>query len=195
MSFILGLTGPTGSGKSSLSKRAEELGFCVIDCDKVARKAAEDKSCKEELSKAFGSDIIDESGNLIRRKLAEKAFVSSDKTELLNNTVFPYIKNLLREEITSVKKEKILLDAPTLYESGMDGICDAVIAVLADKQLMLKRIIKRDNIDKAHAQLRINAGKPETYYREKTPYVIYNNGKIDELYKNFENTLNTIFGG
>lgn len=195
MSFILGLTGPTGTGKSSLSKRAEALGFFVIDCDKTARKAAEDENCKADLVKAFGEDILDEKGNLIRKSLAEKAFKTQEKTELLNKTIFPYITGLLNQEIKSAKREKILLDAPTLYESGMDSICDDTVAVLAEKELRLERIMARDNIDKAHALLRINAGKPEQYYKEKTKNILYNNGQINELYDNFEKILNTIFGG
>ena len=195
MSFILGLTGPTGSGKSSLRGKAEEKGFFVLDCDKTARKAVEIDECKAKLKSAFGEDIFDEKGNLIRPLLAEKAFKTHDKTELLNKTVFPFITNLLNEEIRLSKAEKILLDAPTLYESGMDSICDAVIAVLADEKIRLERIISRDNIEKSAAITRISAGKSEQYYKEKTPYIIYNNGEKEELYKHFENTINTIFGG
>ena len=195
MSFILGLTGPTGAGKSSLRKKAEQLGFYVIDCDKTARKAAEDENCKQDLKETFGDEIISENGDLIRSKLAEKAFCSPKKTELLNSIIFPYIKKLLSEEINGAKSEKILLDAPTLYESGTDALCDAVVAVLADKEERIKRIMARDKIEKEAALLRINAGKSEQYYKEKTPYILYNNGRLEEINKNFENTINTIFGG
>ena len=195
MSFILGLTGPTGAGKSSLREKAEEKGFHIIDCDKTARKAVEIDECKEKLKSVFGKDIFDEKGNLIRSLLAEKAFKTNEKTELLNKTVFPFITSLLKTEIKASKKEKILLDAPTLYESGMDSICDAVIAVLADEKIRLNRIMLRDSIEKSAALIRINAGKSKQYYKEKTPYIIYNNGAKEELYKHFENIINTIFGG
>ena len=195
MSFILGLTGPTGSGKSSLKTKAEEFGFYVLDCDKTARKAAEKEECKEELRKAFGKDIFDEKGDLIRSLLAEKAFKTKEKTELLNRTIFPFITKLIKEEIKASGRTKILLDAPTLFESGMDSICGAVVAVLADKETRLKRIMSRDKIEKEAALIRLNAGKSDEFYKEKTPYVIYNNGEIDMLYKSFEDILNTIFGG
>ena len=195
MSFILGLTGPTGSGKSALSKKATEKGFYVLDCDKIARKAVEIDECKEKLKSVFGKDIFDENRNLIRPLLAEKAFKTPIKTELLNRAIFPFITRLIEEEINASKAEKILLDAPTLYESGMDKICSAVIAILADKDIRLKRIISRDKIDETAALIRINAGKREDYYKEKTPYILYNNGEIEELYKNFENIINEIFGG
>ena len=192
MSYILGLTGPTGAGKSVLSKKASEMGFYVIDCDKTARKAVENKECLEALVLNFGKDILDENGRLIRAKLAEKAFASPDKTELLNCVIFPFITELILDEIRTSNKEKILLDAPTLYESGIDSICGSVLAVLADKELRQKRIIGRDKIEIDSAQLRIGAGKSDQYYKERTPYILYNNGDKKKLYDEFISILNTI---
>ena len=192
MSYILGLTGPTGAGKSVLSKKASEMGFYVIDCDKTARKAVENKECLEALVLNFGKDILDENGRLIRAKLAEKAFASPDKTELLNRVIFPFITELILDEIRTSNKEKILLDAPTLYESGIDSICGSVLAVLADKELRQKRIIGRDKIEIDSAQLRIGAGKSDQYYKERTPYILYNNGDKKKLYDEFISILNTI---
>ncbi|MBR6743070.1 MAG: dephospho-CoA kinase [Clostridia bacterium] len=192
MSYILGLTGPTGAGKSVLSKKAREMGFYVIDCDKTARKAVENKECLEALVLNFGKSILDEKGRLIRAKLAEKAFTSPDKTELLNRVIFPFITELILDEIRTSDKEKILLDAPTLYESGIDSICGAVLAVLADKNIRLERIVERDKIERNSAQLRIGAGKTDQYYKERTPYILYNNGDKQKLYDEFISILNTI---
>lgn len=195
MSFILGLTGPTGAGKSTISKKAEEKGFYIIDCDKTARKAAENPDCLKALALNFGKDILNESGQLVRPLLAERAFSSKEKTKLLNETIFPFINKLLSDEIGSAKAEKILLDAPTLYESGNDILCDVVIAVLADEETRLKRITERDNLDETSAKTRILAGKPNCFYEEKTPYVIYNNGDKKQLIEDFQNLLKEIIGG
>ena len=89
MKHIIGLTGPTGSGKSSFSALAEKKGVYVIDCDKIARQVTERGSeCLLKLAEVFGEDIIDEDGCLIRRLLAKKAFSSVKSTPafLINST-------------------------------------------------------------------------------------------------------------
>ena len=195
MKYVLGLTGPTGSGKSTLCKASQEMGFLVIDCDLLARKAVEQKDCLKALVKAFSKDILDKDGRLDRKALAQKAFINSDKTELLNKTILPFIVKLIEGEIVSSEKRKIILDAPTLYESGADRLCDAVCAVLSDKEKRILRIIARDNITKDEALLRINAGKTDEYYTSKTENIIYNDGNTEEFIMDFKNLLNSLIGG
>ena len=188
MSIVVGLTGPTGSGKSTASKTAEALGFKVIDCDKLARVAVEKgREGLTALVAVFGDDILNEDGFLNRKRLAQKAFSTKENTELLNKTLLPCIAKLIDVEI---KSDKVLLDAPTLFESGVDKDCDFTIAVLADSDIRLKRIIARDNIDEAAAKLRMSAGKTDDFYIEKADHILYNNGEIDELKKAFRLILN-----
>jgi len=192
--IIIGLTGPTGAGKSSLRNIAEDLGFKVIDCDKIARHVTEKgKPALEELSKAFGDDILFVDGTLNRKELAKKAFSSSERTMLLNETIFPFITKEIKAECD---KEKIILDAPTLFESGINSVCKSTIAVLADKEIRLKRIMARDEIDEETALIRMNAGKTEEFYLENADYVIYNNDDIvgvkNELSEILSNILKEI---
>lgn len=187
---IVGLTGPTGAGKSTLKDTARNLGFDVIDCDLTARKATENKNCLCELAKAFGGEILDKDGNLIRRNLAQKAFCSPDKTHLLNTIIFPYINSLIEEEILFLESNKVLLDAPTLFEAGADRLCDRVCAVLASENVRKERIISRDNISKQEALLRINAGKPDEYYKQKTRNIIYNDSDEKTLINLFTEFIN-----
>ncbi|MBQ8648569.1 MAG: dephospho-CoA kinase [Clostridia bacterium] len=173
MSIIIGLTGPTGSGKGSVSKTAEALGFKVIDCDTVARKATEKGSDGlKALTTAFGEDILFEDGTLNRRLLANKAFSSKEKTQLLNDTIFPFIIRLIKAEI---KDGDYILDAPTLFESGLDSICDRTVGVLADSEIRLKRIIERDKLTINDAKVRMNAGKSDEFYLKNADFIIYNN--------------------
>jgi len=195
MKFIVGLTGPTGSGKSTACRAAADLGFFVIDCDKTARKAAEDKNCLKALATAFGNDILNSDGSLNRKALAEKAFCNKEKTNLLNETIFPFVLEILKSEIEMTEEEKILLDAPTLFESGVDHLCNETCAILAYPEIRLKRILKRDNLDESQAKLRMSAGKSDEYYKGKTKHILYNNNREEELYEEFSNLLNSFIGG
>lgn len=188
MKFILGLTGPTGSGKTTLSKAAADLGYTVLDCDIIARKAAEQENTLAALTTAFGQDIL-EDGILNRKALAKKAFSSTNGTELLNKTMLPFVVELIKKEIENADSEKILLDAPTLYESGADSLCNAVIAVLADCGDRKARIISRDNLTEAEAQLRLTAGKNDNYYKDKTQHIIYNNGDKHAFIEDFKSKI------
>lgn len=188
---IIGLTGPTGSGKSALSKIAERLNYSVIDCDKVAREVSDETEIINKLADVFGNDIL-ENGVLNRKALASVAFATKEKTELLNSIMLPEISKKIEEIMNTLKvagKEYILLDAPTLYESGIDKKCDAVIAVLADEKVRKQRIIARDNLTEQQAMDRLSASKEDNFYKEKTVHILYNNGDFDEFSDSAEKIL------
>lgn len=176
MSFVVGLTGPTGAGKSSVTAVAEELGFKVIDCDRFARIAVEKGSDGlAAVVGVFGDDILNDDGSLNRASLAQKAFSTPSNTELLNQTLLPYVVKLINSEINT---ERVLLDAPTLFESGANSICNEVIAVISDEKTRKARIMERDGIDETAAELRMSAGKPEEFYIEKTDNIVYNDCEL-----------------
>ncbi len=185
---VIGLTGPTGAGKSSLCETAEKCGYKVIDCDIIARKAVENGTDGlKAVVKQFGEEILNGDGTLNRKKLAEKAFSSHENTEILNKTIFPFIIKLVEAEMAN--SDKILLDAPTLFESGIDKMCNKTVAVLADKKVRLARITERDGIDENAAILRMSAGKPDEFYKQNVDFILYNNGNLDELKLNFEKLI------
>ena len=179
MSFVVGLTGPTGAGKSSVTAVAENLGFKIVDCDKLSRVAVE-KGSKGLLAvvAAFGDEVLNDDKTLNRAVLAQKAFSTPENTELLNKTLLPYIMTLVKAELDC---DLVLLDAPTLFESGADSLCNEVIAVISDEKTRLDRIMARDNIDEEAALLRINAGKPDEFYIEKTNNIVYNDCELSVL--------------
>ena len=113
MSIIIGLTGPTGAGKSTAAAAAKSFGLQVIDCDKSARAATEKGTDGlKALVAAFGEEILLPDGSLDRRALAAAAFASPQKTELLNKTILPHIVKLVLAE---AEGKNVLLDAPTLF--------------------------------------------------------------------------------
>ena len=193
MSIIIGVTGPTGSGKSSLWDTARAAGFKVIDCDAVARSATEKgTNGLRALSEAFSDEILNADGSLNRKELARRAFKSREDTELLNKTILPFIAELVKNQADA---ERVLLDAPTLFESGINKICNKTVAILADKDLRLERIMSRDSIDRESALLRISAGKDDGFYKQNADYIIYNNGKIEVFTSQFKQIIDNILEG
>ena len=190
MSFVIGLTGPTGAGKSSVTDTAEELGFKIINCDLLARDAVRKGSDGlADVVKVFGECVLNTDGTLNRKKLAEIAFASPQDTELLNQTLLPHIVKLIRAQIDS---PYVLLDAPTLFESGADSLCDEVIVVLSDKKMRKARIMERDGIDEQAAELRINAGKDDDFYIQRTNNIVYNDCELSVLKLKIKKLLNKI---
>lgn len=190
MSIIIGLTGPTGAGKSSVANLCKEYGIKHIDCDVLARRAVEkDTDGLLAVVNVFGDDILNSDGTLNRKALAQKAFKTKENTELLNKTLLPFIKEILKKEIAG---DRVLLDAPTLFESGVNELCDKTVAVLSDKEIRLERIIKRDNLTESDALLRINAGKDDNFYKQNCDYVIYNNKDEHTFNVEFSNLLKEI---
>ncbi len=178
----IGLTGPSGTGKSSAGRVAETLGYKVIDCDKTAFKVSGFKEILIALEENFGDVVKD--GVLDRKALSIKAFSTPQNTEKLNNIMLPKITEEIEKEVADAKESGFkycLLDAPTLYESGADKTCKAVIAVLADEKIRAERIKKRDSLSDKALESRLKAGKPDSFYKEKTGHIIYNNGSEEEF--------------
>lgn len=190
MSFVIGLTGPTGAGKSSVTAVAENIGFKVIDCDRFARIAVEKGSDGlNAVVNAFGSEVLNADGTLNRKALAKLAFATPQKTELLNKTLLPHIVKLITAEIDA---PLVLLDAPTLFESGADSLCNETIVILCDEKTRKQRIMQRDGIDEAAAELRIKAGKPDEFYIEKTNNIVYNDCELSVLNLKIQKLLNKL---
>ena len=122
--IIIGLTGPSGAGKSIVSQVADEFNISVIDADKLSHNVTKNNlQCIAKLSETFGPQILNPDGSINRKALADIAFSSQKNTNLLNNATHPFIKVELLRHIEEVRKQKptaIILDAPTLFESGCD---------------------------------------------------------------------------
>lgn len=183
--LVVGLTGPIGSGKSSVCKIFVSRGYVVVDADRLAKKVVE-KGSKTlcELSEKFGFDVINEDGTLNRKMLAQKAFSSKENTELLNSITHPAILALVKKEIKENAENgntKIIYDAPQLFESGSDSLCDKVICVIAKKEKRIERVRKRDNMPYADIENRISVQYSDGFFTEKSDYIIENNTSLDEL--------------
>lgn len=192
--IIVGITGPTGAGKTVACETLTKLGAGVINADRVARAVTEKGSpVLAELAECFGSDILN-GGELDRKELARRAFVDAESTEKLNSVIFPYIIKRISEEIQSVGSSAnvVVLDAPTLFESGCDSLCDVTVAVLADAKHRLPRILHRDGLSETDADLRMSAGKTDDFYISRVDHVVVNDGTVQQLREKTECLYNQI---
>ena len=189
MAKVIGLTGQTGAGKSAVRMFLEEMGIACIDCDRVAREVtAVGSPALKALCEVFSSDILTPDKALDRKKLGSIVFSNKQKLELLNKTIFPFIIADIKQKISECEG-LVVLDAPTLFESGCDKLCDIKIAVVADRNIRLERIIARDGISKEDAENRINSQLSEEFFRDNCEVVIENNSNIDALEKTVKNLL------
>lgn len=173
--YVIGLTGPTGSGKTTVSRLLSQNGCYVIDADIVARKVVEKGSdCLNEIAGFFGSDIIDENGNLLRRKLGDIVFNDKAKLKALDNIIYPYIIKEITREIEGCASKIAVIDAPTLFESGCNKICDKVLVVTAEKELRLNRIVLRDNITYKQAEARANSQYSDEFFAKNADFIFDN---------------------
>lgn len=184
---VIGLTGPSGSGKGKIAKILSECGVEHINADTVYHNILIPPSpCLDELVESFGYSILNAGGQLDRRALAGIVFGKENeaKLEKLNSITHKYVCARIRQIIRyfdNISTKACVIDAPLLFESGLDSDCDLVISVLADKELRVQRIAERDGISYDDANLRICSQKPDGYYSEKSDIVIYNNGDEEQL--------------
>ncbi len=193
---IIGLTGPSGSGKGVCCEYFRSIGIPCIDTDRVYHDLLLPPSrCTDELVSKFGSDILDEDGTLNRKKLASIVF--SDKSgksvEDLNMISHKYVKEKtlsLLDGFRAEKKNAVVVDAPLLFEAEFDKFCDFSIAILAERKLRLSRIMERDTLSHEKANERLSAQKDDNFYLSKADYTLYNDKGIDELYPSLSTILN-----
>lgn len=171
--FTVGLTGPTGAGKSYVCEIFRQKGFKIIDCDKIAHElTAKNAPILTELASEFGEDVV-KNGELDRKLLASRAFDTKEHTKKLNSILHPAIVEKCKEEAQGLT----VLDASQLFEANMQNDCYKVIGVLADEDVRIKRIIARDNITEQQAKLRMSAQFDNDYFIDNCDYIIYNNGE------------------
>lgn len=180
--MLIGLTGGSGCGKSTVSEQFRKAGAEIIDADKTAREITVPGSpVIFKISEEFGSEYIASDKSLIRQKLGAYVFSNPDALNKLNMIMKEYISDAIQKKISASKSKFLVLDAPLLIEYSMDKMCDKVISVLANEEIRIKRICKRDNITPENAKNRINSQKNDKFYIEKSDFIVYNNSTEEYL--------------
>lgn len=176
---IVGLTGMSGAGKSTVSGVFGERGYDIVDCDGICREIAEQEDFLREVVGKISPRLVTHDGKLDRQLTARLIFGDEQMRERYNRLIYPYVTYEIIERIK--KAERVLLDAPTLFEARLEGICTHIMAVVADTEICVKRISLRDNITEEAALARLSAQHNADFFRENCDYCIENNGSREKL--------------
>lgn len=182
---VIGLTGQTGAGKSTVCRVFTQSGMDVIDCDAMYHEQLEsNRKLVADLALEFGIMILTEDGGLDRKALGKIVFSDPEKLKRLNAIAFPYIREEIRRRVLNLQKlghSYVVLDAPTLFESGIDADCDTVVSVIAPENLRLNRIMVRDHLSDTEARARMSSQHDDEYYTSRSKYVLNNDADEDAL--------------
>ncbi|MFK2824631.1 dephospho-CoA kinase [Bacillus sp. B190/17] len=184
MAVMIGLTGGIASGKSTVSRLLQELGYTIVDADVAARTVVEPGSpALSQIAGAFGDEVLLPDGSLDRRKLGDLIFNDEKQREKLNAIVHPAVRQFMmaeKEAAIEEGKQTIIMDIPLLYESKLTWMVDKVLVVYTDEATQLHRLMVRNDLDEAAAQARIASQLPLREKAKKADAVINNNGTIEQ---------------
>lgn len=187
---IYGLTGGSGSGKSSAAQILKEKGFFVIDADITAREIL-NSGVLDELRHTFGSSVINSDGSLDRKALAKIVFADNSKLSLLNSITHPKIAQAIISTIETCGNNKVIIDAAALLVcKPLMDICTKIIVVCADKEIRIARIMNRDHLTYEEASSRIDSQMSDEEMTNFADIIWYNNDTIENL----RSTISDCFG-
>lgn len=182
---IIGITGRSGCGKSSATKFLAQQGYPCIDADLIAREVLLPGSpCLAELQAHFGEDILDETGALRRRLLADRAFATPEGTRTLTEITQPEILRRIEESLTQAKESgaaMAFVDGAVIVGTPFEARCDELVLITAPYERSVERICARDGIAPEMARRRLDAQTPLETLRAAATIKIVNDGTTQEL--------------
>ena len=178
---VIGITGGTGSGKTSALNAIRDLGGVVIDCDAVYHEMLnQDAELRHAIEVKFHG-VFNSDGSLNRKKLGELVFENKERMAQLNEVIYQFLVPEVQRRARDGNLTAI--DAINLIESGVGELCDRTVAVTAPAELRVRRIMARDGIDERYARMRVSAQKSDEFYRSKCDYELSNTADTPEAFR------------
>jgi dephospho-CoA kinase len=183
--LIAGLTGGIASGKTFVVNEFRKSGAGIVDADVISRQILE-KDTREyrEVTRNFGAGILKKDGSIDRAKLGNIVFGDRDKLRSLERIVHPGIIHRIKEEVRSKSAQTVtILDAPLLFEKGLDRLTDVTISVYVPAGVQIYRLIRREGMARGDALKRISAQTPAAVKIKKADVIIDNDLSKSEVRK------------
>ena len=198
--LVIGITGPTGCGKTTLLQQIERRGGHIVDCDALyyaLLASKEGAALRQELQTAFpgafGAD-----GSLRRKALGQLVFGDKARMAQLNEIVFFHVGNAVRARLVRERaagRQLFAIDAINLFESGLAALCDTTVGVLAGRETRIARIMARDGLTREYAALRVDAQKPDSFYESHCGTILQNAGTREQFARTADQYLTNILKG
>ncbi len=190
MKKIIGLTGGIGSGKTTVAKIIEEMGFAVYYSDDEAKNIVnKDSVLKEKITKLLGENAYDENGFYNRKYVAGKVFNNNELLQKLNSLIHPAVKLDFENWVENQNTRFVFKETALLFELKLNESCYKSILVTADDNIRIKRVMHRDNKSYREVEAVIQKQMPEKEKLKLADFVIYNNESVDELYTQTEKLI------
>ena len=178
--MIIGVTGTSGSGKTTISYLLREKLKCnVVNADSIAKGLSKKgNDYYNDIVEYFGEEILDEEQEINRPLLAEIIYGDEEKRKKLNSITNNHVVDIIKKEAFKFEEDNgiVVIDVPRLIETNLNRICNIVISVLADVDIKLERICKRDDMDIERAKQRLRIQPKDEYYINNSDYVVITNG-------------------
>jgi dephospho-CoA kinase len=195
--MVIGLTGGIASGKSESAKYFESLGFYAIDADAIAYGlTAKDMPALNELVKSFGDGILLSDGDLNRKKLANIIFSDEKAKFRIEKILHTHIISRINETISqNMEKYNIIIDAPLLFEAGLDRICDKIVVVWVSYDIQVQRLSLRNELNEDQAKKRISSQMSMEKKVKLADFVVDNCGSKEDLRKKVKDLYKLLASG
>ena len=179
--MILGITGGTGCGKTTLLQLIRQRGGLVLDCDEIYHQLLiSDRALLETLHQRFPLAFSD--GSFDRKKLGSIVFADAQALEDLNTITHSAVRQEVLRRLEDAPP-LAAIDAIGLFESGLNRLCDLTVAVTAPEEVRVQRLVQRDSISPEYARSRIAAQPSARWFAERCDAVLENNGTAEEFRK------------
>lgn len=192
---MIGLAGGIGAGKSSVAKEFARLGAAVLDFDHLAHEELDAKDVQQQLRAWWGEDVVSE-GRVNRRRVASIVFANPSELARLEGLLYPRLKqrgfDALERLMDDDRCRAVVLDAPKLFEAGLDAVCDVIVFVEADRAARLERLARSRGWDQAELDRRENLQNPLDNKRDRADYIVMNCGSIEHLRSQVERVFKSV---
>ncbi len=179
----IGITGTIASGKTSVSILFRRMGFPVFNADNYAKMATHSSNpCFSSLVSVLSEDVLDESGDIDRKKMASMIFQDEEKRKVVNSIVHPYVIEGMKNFFENHKDQKIIFaEVPLLFEANMKEYFDRILVVTCSKETAIKRMKDDRDYSEEEAIARYESQLDPEYQKQQADTVIENDGDLKEL--------------